>query len=113
MPSKRCHDLPGPPALLNRVVPIPIHEPVPSVGKPPRQLHWRPTVARDALERRNGIDKNQHVVCIHATTQRLASDRRDAIGVYNTHIEICAGISQAGRTSRIHVTSHVAGTYPT
>jgi hypothetical protein len=49
-------------------------------------------VARDALERLKGIDMNQHVPRIHASKLRLAFDRRDAVGVYNTHVETSAGI---------------------
>src|SRR5437867_10232271 len=67
-----------PPAPLHGVVAIPIHEPVACVSKPPRQLHWRLTVRRDALERIKRIDMNQDVSSIHASKVRLTFDRRDA-----------------------------------
>src|SRR6266542_2507383 len=55
---------------------------------------------------------NQHVSSIHASKLRLAFDRRDAVGVYNTHVETSAGISQASRAPRVHVTEEIACTRP-
>src|SRR5439155_17535151 len=96
-----------PPAPLHGVVAIPIHEPVACVSKPPRQLHWRLTVRRDALERIKRIDMNQDVSSIHASKVRLTFDRRDAVGVDNAHVETCASSSQGSRALSIDVAKDV------